>query len=130
MTQSRNRLYYAMLIAIVIVSGCLVRSEFTELWPRFVVKCVGDALWALMVFLGFGFLFQRFSTVAVAALALVFSFGVEFSQLYTADWIDAFRKTFLGAVTIGSGFLWSDLVCYTVGCGVGVGFEVMVAKKR
>jgi len=35
-----------------------------------------------MVFLGFGFLFPRASTLVVALLALSFSWGIEFSQLY------------------------------------------------
>lgn len=121
----RSRLHYGMLTAIVIVAGCLVRSTFTVTWPPFVVKCAGDALWALMVYLGMGFLFPRLGTGPLATGVLLFSFGVEFSQLYRAEWIDAFRRTFIGAVTIGSGFQWSDLACYTVGCGVGVVIEIM-----
>jgi len=51
----------------------------------------------------------------LAATALVISFAVEVSQLYHAEWIDGIRETRLGALTLGSGFLWSDLVCYTLG---------------
>ena len=121
----RSRLHYAVLTAMVIVAGCLVRSTFTEAWPPFIVKGAGDALWALMVFLGLGFLFPRLGTGALTTVALLFSFGVEFSQLYRAEWIDTFRRTLIGAVTIGSGFQWSDLACYTAGCGVGVVIEIM-----
>lgn len=115
-----------MLTAIVIVAGCMIRSEYTETWPPLVVKAGGDALWALMVFLGFGFLFPRLRTATLAAATLAFAYGVEFSQLYQAEWIQAFRKTFLGAVSIGSGFRWSDLVSYTAGCGIGVVAEITV----
>ncbi len=124
MNPKRNRLHYAMLTAIVIVAGCMIRSEFSETWPPLVVKCGGDALWALMVFLGLGFLFPRLRTATLATATLAFAYGVEFSQLYQAEWINAFRKTFLGAVTIGSGFLWSDLASYTAGCGIGVVAEI------
>ena len=45
----------------------------------------------------------------------MFFYGIELSQLYHALWIDAIRNTTLGGLIIGFGFLWSDLVCYTIG---------------
>ena len=48
-------------------------------------------------------------------LALVFSYLIEISQLYHAPWIDAIRSTALGGLVLGFGFLWSDILCYTVG---------------
>ena len=41
------------------------------------------------------------------------------SQLYHAEWIDNIRATTLGGLVLGYGFLWSDLVAYTIGVGVG-----------
>jgi hypothetical protein len=69
----------------------------------------GDALWALMVFVGFGFLFPRASTLLTALLALTFAWGIEFSQLYTALWIDALRATIPGKLVLGTTFNWPDL---------------------
>ena len=46
-------------------------------------------------------------------------YGIEISQLYQAPWIDATRATRLGGLVLGHGFLWSDMVCYSVGIGVG-----------
>lgn len=79
----------------------------------------GDTLWALMVFWGIGFLFVKMSTGKVMAAALLLSYAIEFSQLYQADWINALRHTTLGGLVLGFGFLWSDLVCYTVGVLAG-----------
>jgi hypothetical protein len=121
----RNRLHYAMMTGLVIVAGCASRSELSASWPQFIQTYGGDTLWALMIYLGLGFIFPRLRIAAVASIVLVFAFGVEFGQLYRAPWIEAFRETFVGAVSIGSGFLWSDFVCYTVGCGVGVLAEVL-----
>lgn len=53
-------------------------------------------------------------------VVLLFAFGIEFSQLYTAAWIQACRETLLGAIFLGSGFVGSDFICYTVGVGLGV----------
>ena len=70
----------------------------------------GDALWALMVFLGIGFLLPKSSTVTIALLALAFAWGVEFSQLYRASWIDAIRATIPGKLVLGNTFNWIDLL--------------------
>ena len=83
-------------------------------------KYGGDALWALMVFVGFGFLLPRASTLVVALLALTFSWGVEFSQLYHAPWIDAVRATLPGKLVLGNTFNWPDLLAYALGIALGV----------
>lgn len=120
MKTKRNRLHYAILAAVVIVTGCASRCYLSNSWPPFLVEYAGDTLWALMLFLGLGFLFPSLSTAVLAASVLLFSFGVEFSQLYQARWLNSFRQTLLGAVTIGDEFRWSDFACYTAGCGLGV----------
>ncbi len=100
----------------------LWRSSFMPL-PPLVSKYGGDALWALMVFMGFGFLFPRASTLNVALLALTFALGVEFSQLYHAPWIDAVRATLPGKLVLGSSFNWSDLPSYALGVALGAWTE-------
>ena len=128
MSIRRNRLHYAMFTGVVIIAGCASRSSLSDSWPAFITEYAGDTLWTLMIFLGLGFLFPTMRTWKIAAVALLFSYGVEISQLYQADWINSFRNTFLGAVILGSGFLWSDFVCYTVGCGIGVLGEVCLRE--
>lgn len=56
----------------------------------------------------------------------MFSFAIEFSQLYHSPWIDSLRNTRVGGLVLGYGFLWSDLVSYTVGIGVGVLIEKLI----
>ena len=43
-------------------------------------------------------------------------------------WIDQLRRSWLGALILGFGFLWSDIVCYTVGVIVGSVFEIALRK--
>jgi len=113
---------YAGLVLAMIAAGLLLRSSFMPL-PHVVAKYGGDALWALMVFVGFGFLIPRASTIFLSLMALTFSWGVEFSQLYHAPWIDAVRGTLPGRLVLGSNFNWPDLPAYARGIGLGVWAE-------
>lgn len=53
--------------------------------------------------------------LSLAGNAFAIATAIECSQLYRAPWIDAWRATTLGALVLGQGFLWSDLLCYAVG---------------
>lgn len=98
--------------------GLMWRSRFVSLSP-FMTKYGGDALWALLVFFGFGFLFRRISTLRLSLVSLGFAWAVEFSQLYHAPWIDAIRAARLGHLVLGSTFNWPDLPAYVVGVLIG-----------
>ena len=102
----------------------LLSRRYSELLPGFIVQYVGDTLWALAAFLGIGLLLPRWSTLNVAALALLFSYAIEVSQLYQVPWINQIRHTLLGGLILGYGFLWSDLICYTVGIVGGAAAEL------
>jgi hypothetical protein len=119
---SRNRVLYAMLGLTVVAAGLLWRSGVIPL-PQWLSNNGGDALWALMVFVGFGFLLPRASTMMVALLALTFAWGVEFSQLYHTPWIDAIRATIPGRLVLGTTFAWPDLPAYAVGIALGAWVE-------
>jgi len=118
----RSRVRYAGLALAVVAAGLLWRSGLIPL-PDWLSNYGGDALWALMVFLGFGFLLPRASTLVVALLALAFAWGVEFSQLYRAPWIDAIRATLPGRLVLGNTFNWPDLLAYAVGIACGAWAE-------
>lgn len=122
----RNRLIYFILIVFVIFLGLLSRTAYLQ---TFLGTYAGDALWALMVYIIIGFLFTRLKPKYVALFALAFSYTIEISQLYHAPWIDYIRNTTSGGLVFGFGFLWSDLVCYTVGIFIGLLIETICHKK-
>ncbi|HEK9098960.1 DUF2809 domain-containing protein [Bacillus pfraonensis] len=128
MDYKRNRLLYAVLTITVIILG-LVSRKFAYALPDLLNDYLGDALWALMIFIGFGFLFHKMGTQKVALLSLLFCYGIEMSQLYHAEWIDNIRATTLGGLVLGYGFLWSDLLAYTIGVGVGMLCEFVFQKR-
>ena len=113
---------YALGVAVVICLGLGSRSPALAL-PPFAAKYGGDALWALLVFLGLGLLLPRWRTSAVAALAAGACCAVEFSQLYHAPWLDTARRTRLGALTLGDTFAWADIAAYLVGIAFGAAAE-------
>ena len=76
-----------------------------------------------MVYLGFGFLVSKAPIKNIAIISLIFSFGIEISQLCQAQWINTIRETTFGSLVLGHGFLFSDLICYTIGILIGVSFE-------
>ncbi|WP_142337667.1 DUF2809 domain-containing protein [Bacillus sp. AFS059628] len=128
MNTKRNRLLYATFTIIVIILGLSSRKLAFAL-PALLNDYLGDALWALMIFIGFGFLFSKIETKKLAFISLLFCYGIELSQLYHAEWIDSIRATTLGGLVLGYGFLWNDLVAYTIGVGVGFIFEFILQKK-
>ena len=113
----RNRILYLILTIITIILGLLSRK--VQGLPQIISSYSGDILWALMVFFLFSFLFNKKSTIFILVISIIFSYGIEISQLYHAPWIDSIRATTLGGLILGFGFLWSDLVCYTLGIIIG-----------
>jgi hypothetical protein len=106
------------MVAIAVILGIGSR-HFRRILPAFVAAYAGDTFWALAAFAAIALIVPRASTWRVAALAFLFAVLIEVSQLYHAPWIDVIRDTTLGALVLGHGFLWSDLVCYAVGVGAG-----------
>jgi hypothetical protein len=121
------RLLLLAIIPVIIVFAFATRSG-SALIPTFIAKYGGDTLWALMVFLVIRFLAHRLNPFRSAIIALVIAYLGEISQLYHAPWIDAIRSYRLGGVILGFGFLWSDLVCYTVGIFSGAIVEWSLRK--
>jgi hypothetical protein len=126
---TRNRIIYALLISTVIVFG-LASRHYPNVFPKFITTYAGDTLWALMVFLLIGFISPRLATLKLAVLTLLFAFLIELSQLYHAPWIDGIRAYSLAALVLGHGFLWSDLVCYSVGVAIGALAEWVFFSKN
>lgn len=104
-----KRVLYFILIIITILLGILSRK--INGIPTF----FGDTLYAVMVYFGMRMIFINLYLKKTAFLALLFCFGIEFLQLYDAEWMLEIRRTTLGHYVFGQGFLWSDLGYYTLG---------------
>ena len=125
----RIKLTYLLAVVMTIVLGLASRSVAYYV-PLFVARNAGDALWASMIYLGFRFFFTHQSLLLAVLLSMLFSFGIEFSQLYQSPWINEIRGTFLGALVLGKGFLWMDLWRYTIGIILSYLFDLCVFQNK
>ncbi len=125
----RSRPLTLLLLLVTIALG-LASRRFPAWQPAFVATYAGDALWAAMMFWLLALARPRAATWPLGLMALGIAFAVEMSQLYRAPWLDAIRGTRLGALALGQGFLWSDLVCYAAGVAAAVVLDRVVSRAR
>ena len=120
---TKIRLLYLGGAIVLIVLGLLSRRI------QFIPDAVGDALWAMMVFCFWRIVLARRKLIYVGIAALVTAFSIEFLQLWTPQWLTGIRATFLGHMILGQGFLWSDLVAYTIGIGIIFAASAAIEKR-
>lgn len=120
----RLRIIYGCLVVITIITGLLSRHF------SFIPLFIGDILWALMVYFIVRFLFIAKPVKFIVIGSLLFCYLIEFSQLYKAPWINELRHTLFGRLVLGEGFLWSDLLCYTLGVGIGIWVDGQLNKSK
>lgn len=125
MKHKRYRPFYLIMIFIVICLGLLSRRMTTYI-PDIIDLYLGDSLWALMIYLIICMFFNSWPIKKVTLISILFCFLIEFSQLYHSNWIDMIRRTTLGGLILGYGFLWRDLVAYLL----GIGFGIIIDHKR
>ena len=113
MTYKRDRLLYAGMTIIVIGLG-LYSRRMANIIPNYMNLYLGDALWALMVFIALGFVFREMKTKIVAIIGISVCYLIEISQLYHASFIDNIRETTLGGLVLGYVFSWSDFLGYAI----------------
>jgi hypothetical protein len=105
--------YFVLIIGIIIIGLLSRKSVATPLW-------IGDILYALMMYFTVRFFFLQKKPLFICLLSLGICVAIEFSQLLHAGWINSIRATLPGRLILGQGFLWSDLVAYTVGATFGL----------
>lgn len=128
--QSRGALSRRVLVVLVLATVALglATRRFPNAFPSFIAEYGGDALWAMLVYWLLAFIWPRVSPARLAFGALAISVCDELSQMIDWPWLAALRNTRLGALVLGQGFLWSDLVCYSV--GIAAAFAIDVAMRR
>ncbi|WP_151734892.1 DUF2809 domain-containing protein ['Paenibacillus yunnanensis' Narsing Rao et al. 2020] len=123
------KLAYSCAVLLVMVSGLGVRAFGSHL-PPFVTSHFGDALWAAMIYFAFRVLLTRQPIWVALVLGAGFSYLIEFSQLVQADWVNEWRSTRLGGLILGRGFLWIDLLRYTLGLLLAGALDFAACRLR
>ena len=125
---TRRLIYFAAGLATMLVG--LGSRKLRDDLPPVLAEYAGDTLWALMLFWLVSTLIAGRPLMMRGAISLALTFLVELSQLYHAPWIDSIRQTTLGGLVLGFGFLWTDLVCYTLGVAIGASLEWAIGAAR
>ena len=120
----KPRLTYFILIILTIILGLL--SRHIAGIPLF----VGDILWATMVYWIMRFVFITKSLKFSVIGSLIFSYAIEFSQLYQAHWINRIRHTVIGGLVLGETFSWGDMLSYTGGVAIGVAIDLLIKSTE
>ncbi len=131
MASNNLRLRIQYFIAVVICIGIgLGMRKFTWVPLSISQSSAGDAIWAMMVYYGLRFLSPALNHRQSLIISLGFCYAIELSQIYHAPWIDGLRKTTLGGLVLGFGFLWSDILAYTLGVALAFRIDEIFLRKR
>jgi hypothetical protein len=122
-----TRLYYLIAVILTMIIGLLSRHYTVS--GDFIHDYVGDAIWAGMIYLGFRFIQPLIPVKSSLIAALIFCYLIEISQLYQGEWLNQLRRTTLGGLILGFGFLWSDFLMYTIGIIIAALIDFYVIKK-
>lgn len=110
----KNRWVYFIAVIITMALGLASRT-YGAVLPKWMYEHFGDALWAGMIYFGIRMVFIHLSRARAVWISVIFSWGVEFSQMIQVPWLNDLRSTLLGALILGRGFLVNDLIRYLIG---------------
>ncbi len=127
MEMQRNRPFYLFLIILIVVIGLLSRSRFV---PEFIYPYLGDFMYAVLIFFIIGFVLHKQKSARIAFISITLCYMIEIIQLYQSDWINTIRSYTIGGLILGHGFLWSDLISYTVGGITAYTYESIYYKQN
>ncbi len=116
--QKSKRAAYAVLIALTIPLGLATRSATLPM-PGVVRDYGGDLLSATCIFFGVRFSLPRLTLMICTFIGYLACLLIELQQLITWTPLRKLRDETPADILLGHGFLWSDLVCYAVGVGIG-----------
>ncbi|RDI14563.1 DUF2809 domain-containing protein [Flavobacterium sp. AG291] len=123
-----KRIIFLIVSFLTIVTGLFVRLK-KHWFPDILNLYLGDILYAFMMFYIVSFCVPHKNIKARAVAALLICYCIEVLQLYQAEWITAVRQTIPGKLLLGSGFLWSDILAYTIGVIAAFLFEKFMLFK-
>ncbi|MCA5006584.1 DUF2809 domain-containing protein [Sphingobacterium sp. WQ 366] len=75
----------------------------------------GDALYAVMIYWFFRFIFTTKKSYYALIFSVLFCFGIEFLQLLQHPILIEWRNNPMLRLVLGQGFLWTDLIAYCLG---------------
>lgn len=96
--------------------------------PGFIATYLADTLWAVLFFFLFAAVLIRWPAWRLFVLTLCFTIAIEVSQLYDGEPLSTLRDFAPTRFLLGNHFLWSDVICLTVGSIAAAGLHMLVSR--
>ncbi len=125
--RSRRRVYLWVAV-VTVIAGLSVRYVPLGL-PWIVMKYAGSALWAMMIYWALDLIWPQHGVATLAANAAAIAALAEFSRLYHAAWLDAFRASLPGMVLLGRYFSIRNIAAYWVAIAAGALLDEFVLRR-
>lgn len=126
MLTNKPHVVYFIFVLVTIAFGLFSRTTYI---PEWIYPYLGDVLYALMFYWVVAMFFPKQKPLNLMGLSVGICFLIEVSQLYQANWINEIRYTRLGGLVLGFGFLWSDLLSYSLGGIIGFLIDQRIRLK-
>ena len=124
----RHSKIYIPIVLFIIAIGIPSRL-YSQHFPNWYVTYAGDFLWSMLVYFLFANIFQLSTKIAFLS-SLVFAYTIEVSQLFHPAWLESIRSIKVFALILGHGFLWSDILAYTLGITLSVVIDRAITSPK
>ena len=115
--KKRDLRFYLPLMLLLVIIGLPARL-YAEHLPDWYILYFGDFLWAILLYFLIAVIFGLEIKLTFTT-AIVVAYLIEISQLFHPAWLQALRSYKIIGLIIGYGFLWSDIIAYTLGITLG-----------
>jgi len=116
-------------ISILIILLGLPARIFQKYLPQWYTLYFGDFLWAMLIYFLYAIIFRLKIKKAFGA-AIFTTYAIEISQLFSPDLLKYLRSFKILALILGYGFLWSDIIAYSLGITIGALLDEFILTKR
>ena len=124
---ARSRPAVAACLCVTIAFGLASRR-----WPLpgILAEHTGDGLYTGAAFWCFALVAPRLPGPSTGLAAFLSSAVVECGQLLETEWLRELRANRFGALLLGQGFQWADLVAYAAGAVAALGLDCWLFRRR
>lgn len=125
----KRRLIYLICFMLIIPIGLATR-KYGQYMPALVSTYGGDVLYATCWFFFLRIFIAKTPVWKVALFACFICYVIEVLELVQTPWMKKLQHTPPLGLILGYGFNWSDLLCYTIGCTVGLLLGLLIERPN
>ncbi len=111
---------------LIIPIGYAVR--FSSILPEWFRNLFGNVAYETLLILLLLLIVPKMKPIAAAISVCLFSFVIEFSQLFQDPILVAARSNLLGRLILGNGFTWEDFPLYVLGSLIGWAWVIQLRR--